>query len=320
MTSLITGGAGALGAAVVRILLEKEEKLAVFDLDRSTRRLDNVADKVEFVHGDLRDFSHVLNAVKRTKPSVIYHLAGMPAASADRDPAGALHANVLGTFHVLEAARLFNVPKLLFSSSIGTYAWDLQEKVISDDTLQRPQLFYGATKLFCEHMGLFFKRKYGLDFRGVRFPAFVGPGVEALGAMQFSSRVIEECGRGNPYTIRITPETKIPIIYVKDAARAIIMLGEALLGRIKTVNYVLAGISPTPSARDLTDVLRVKVPGAQIHFKPDPKLQHDLDRLFRPIDDSHARNEWDWQPLYDQERMVDDFLAEFKLNPQRYDR
>lgn len=315
MTSLITGATGALGAAVVRALLEKGEKLVAFDLNRSRLHLAEIADEVEFVNGDIRDFSHVLSAVKKTRPRVIYHLAGMLAAPADRDPAGALGANVMGTFHVLEAARLFDVPKLLFSSSAATYGWDLPDTEISEDSLQRPQLFYGATKLFCEHMGVFYRRKYGLDFRGVRFPPFVGPGMKSPDAMQFIATVIEECARQRACTIRVTPETKVPVIYVKDAARAMIMLGAALPKRIKTVNYALAGISPTPSARDLTEVIRARLPTSQIRFQPDPKLLHELDRILRPIDDNHARSEWDWNPMYDQERMVDDFLQGLKLGP-----
>ena len=177
MATLITGGTGFIGAEVVRLLLEKgETNLVVFDINPSTKRLDDVADQVEIVRGDLGNFSHVLNAVKNAQPSVIYHLGGMLSVPSDADPGAAIRANALGTFHVLEAAKLFEVSQVLFSSSIGTYGLDIQDKVIDDHTLQRPQLFYGATKLFCEDMGLFYKRKYNLDFRCVRYPGIVGPG------------------------------------------------------------------------------------------------------------------------------------------------
>jgi len=320
MAILVTGGTGFIGAEVVRLLLkEGEKRVVVFHISPSMKRLEDVADQVEVVRGDLGNFSHMLNAVQRTRPSVIFHLGAMTSVPSDEDPAAAMQTNVLGTFHVLEAARLFEVPQVLFSSSIGTYGLGIQENVIDDYTLQRPEIFYGATKVFCEHMGLFYRRKYGLDFRGVRYPSIVGPGVRALGVVQYTSWVIEACAKGNPYVIWVNPETRVPVMYFRDAARAIVKLKETPLEKIKTVNYVLAGVSPVPSARELADVVKTKVPGAQIDFTPIPEVQKMVSRSLAAIDDSNAQKEWDWSPEYGLEAMVDDFLQELKLNPQRYD-
>jgi nucleoside-diphosphate-sugar epimerase len=320
MAILVTGGTGFIGAEVVRILLkEGEKKVVVFHVSPSTKRLDDVADQVEVVRGDLGNFSHVSNAVQMTKPSVIFHLGGMLSVPSDADPAAAMQANVLGTFHVLEAARLYEVPQVVFSSSIGTYGLDIRENVINDYTLQRPEIFYGATKVFCEHMGLFYRSKYGLDFRGLRYPSIVGPGVRAVGGAQYTSWVIEACAKGDSYVIWVNPETRYPILYFRDAARAIVNLSETPFEKIKTVNYVLAGISPVPSAGELADIVELKVPGAHIDFTPIPQVQEIIDKSLAVIDDNNARKEWDWSPEYSLEAMVDDFLQELKLNPQRYD-
>jgi nucleoside-diphosphate-sugar epimerase len=319
MTTLITGGTGFIGAELVRLLLAKgETDLVVLDINPSTKRLDDVAARVKVVRGDLGNFSHVLNAVKDARPSVIYHLGGMLSVPSDADPAAALRANALGTFHVLEAARLFEVSQVLFTSSIATYGLDIQATVIDDYTLQRPQLFYGAAKVFCEHMGLFYRRKHDLDFRCVRYPGIVGPGVRTPGVGQYTSWVIEECAKGNPFTIWVRPDTRIPVLYFKDAARAIVKLREAPPEKIKTVNYLLAGVTPVASAGELADIVRAKVPGAQVDFAPDLEIQGILDRLLLQLDDSHAQREWGWKPEYSQERIVDDFLQELEQSPQRY--
>ncbi|MDJ0816068.1 MAG: NAD-dependent epimerase/dehydratase family protein [Desulfobacterales bacterium] len=319
MTVLITGGTGFIGVEVARILLKKGEKRPViFDINPSTKRLDEISDQVKLVRGDLGNFSHVLDVVQRANPSVIYHLGGMLSVPSDADPAAAIRANALGTFHVLEAAKLFNVSQVLFSSTIGTYGLDIQEEVINDYTLQRPQLFYGATKVFGEHMGLFYKRKYGLDFRAIRYPSIVGPGVKTPGVAQFTSWVIEVCARGEPFTITLKPETKVPVIYFKDAAQAIVRLGEAPLENLKTVNYIVAGVSPVASAGELADIVRAKVPGAEISFDPNLEVQVILDKFLLPLDDRNAQQEWGWRCEYDQERIVNDFLQELKLNSQRY--
>ncbi|NIS63168.1 MAG: NAD-dependent epimerase/dehydratase family protein [Proteobacteria bacterium] len=319
MSTLITGGTGFIGAQVVRVLLEKGEKdIIVFDINPSTKLLDDVAGQIEVVRGDLGNFSHVLTVVRSFRPRVIYHLGGMLSMPSDADHPASFRANAMGTFHILEAARLFEVPQVLFSSTLATYGLDVRRRVVDDYTLQRPQLFYGATKVFCELMGLFYKRKFGLDFRGVRYPSIVGPGVKTPGVVQYTSWVIEECAKGNPYTLYVKPDTKAPVMYFKDAARAIFLLGETPLANIKMVNYVIAGATPIASAQELADLVKERLPSAQIHFEPDLELQKILDKLLLPIDDTIARKEWNWKPEYDQERIVDDFLEEMRINPQRY--
>ena len=319
MDTLITGGTGFIGAQIVRILLEKGKKdLVVFDINPSTKLLDDVADQIEVVRGDLGNFSHVLNVVKTCRPKVIYHLGGMLSVPSDADNAASFRANAMGTFHVLEAAKLFEVPQVFFSSTLATYGLDIREDVIGDYTLQRPLLFYGCTKVFCEHMGLFYKRKYGLDYRGIRYPSIVGPGVKTPGIVQYTSWAIEESAKGNPFTIWVKPETKCAAMYFKDAALAIVKLGEAPLANIKMVNYVVGGATPIASAQDLADIIKDRIPAAQIDFKPDPEIQKVVDKLSLPVDDSIARKEWSWKSEYDQERIVDDFLEELRVHPERY--
>jgi threonine 3-dehydrogenase len=319
MSTLITGGTGFIGAEIVRLLLEKGEKdLFVFDINPSTKLLDEVADQVEVVRGDLGNFSQVMNIVKTCKPQVIYHLGGMLSVPSDADHAASFRANAMGTFHILEASKLFDVSQVLFSSTLATFALDIREDIISDYTIQRPQLFYGATKVFGELMGMFYKRKFGLDFRSVRYPSIVGPGVKTPGVVQYTSWVIEECAKGNPFTVYVKPETRCPVMYFKDGAKSIVQLGEAPVEDIKMVNYLIDGATPTASAQELADIVRKKIPGAQVSFDPDLDLQKILDKFLLPLDDSIARKEWNWTPEYDQERIVDDFLEEMKQHPERY--
>lgn len=312
MTTLVTGGAGFIGIEVVRLLLDGgEERPAVFSRSPSRERLGDLADRVHAIPGDLGNFSHVLEAVKTVRPDCIYHLGAMLSVPSDIDPASAIQTNAMGTFYVLEAARLFDVKQVIFSSSIGTYGYDIEGDRISDTTLQRPQFFYGATKVFGEHMGLFFKRKYGLDVRGIRYPSVIGPGVSTPGAVQYTSWMIEESIKGNPFTIWVEPKTQVPVMYITEAAEATLKLAQAPLENIKTVNYLVDGLKPTPSAAALADAVRTKLPRAELDFKPDAKIQPLVDELVRPLDDSRAQEEWGWKPTYDLQRIVDAFIQDF---------
>jgi threonine 3-dehydrogenase len=208
---------------------------------------------------------------------------------------------------------------VLFSSTVGTYGLDIQGETIDDYTLQRPRTFYGITKVFGEHLGRFYRRKYGLDFRAVRYPSVVGPGVKTPGVAQYTSWMIEESARGRPFTIWVRPDTRGPVLYFKDAARAAVELAAAPIERIRTVAYLIAGAEPAPNAGELADLVRARLPEARLDFQPDPELQAAFDRALRPLVDRNAREEWGWAPAYDPEPMVDDFLRELRLNPQRYE-
>ncbi len=81
----------------------------------------------------------------------------------------------------------------------------------------------------------------------------------------------------------------MPIIYYKDAARAIVKLGKAPVKNIKTVNYLIDGFKPVPTAMELSQAVKAKIPDALINFKPDIELQKIVDRLILPLDDSNAK-------------------------------
>lgn len=141
----------------------------------------------------------------------------------------------------------------------------------------------------------------------------MGPGKES-GAVN-PGRVIEECAKGNPAVYPFRADTRFPLMYYKDAVRSIVELGAAPLDRIKTVIYVVDGVSPTPSSQELAEAIRTKIPDASVQLQSDPQVQRVVDEVARPIDDNNARREWGWKPHFDLERMVEDFLQELGVSP-----
>jgi len=305
MKALITGGTGFIGAQVAADLLgQGADNPVLFDLFPNLGRVESIADNVEVIRGDLGIFSNVLDAVKRARPDVIYHLGGMLSIPSDADPAGAFQANAAGSMHVFEAARLFEVPQVILASTVGTYGGDIVEDEIGDRTIQRPGTFYGVTKVMAENMGRFYKRKYGLDFRGVRYPSVVGPEVRTRAMVQYNSWAIEEAAKGNPFTIWVTPETRTAILYYRDAARALTELAAVPVDNIQTGVYVLDGPKPMPSAGELAERIRAAIPDAKIDFQPDADIMAMIGTSRRPIDDSRARQEWGWRHEYDLDQMI----------------
>jgi nucleoside-diphosphate-sugar epimerase len=124
--------------------------------------------------------------------------------------------------------------------------------------------------------------------------------------------MIEAAAAGRPYEVWVPEETVVPLLYIKDAVRSLELLYEADASRIKTRNYNLGQIAPPPTARDLADIVKTHVPGAEITFKPDPRAVEVIQSIPARIDGSNARKEWDWTIRYGAEEMVRDFLDELK--------
>ncbi len=316
MAILITGGTGFIGAEVARVLAKKGERPIVFDINDRKTLLKGVEDKVTVIKGDVSNYSHVFNVVKQQKIDVIYHLGAMLSVPSDADPWSSFRVNAQGTFHVLEAARILGVKKVILSSTLATYGLDIQEPVIDDYTLQRPTLFYGCTKVFGELMGRFYKRKFGLDFRGVRYPAIIGPGVRTPGIVQYNAWAIEEAFKGNLFKIWVTPETRCAAMYYKDAALSIVKCAEAPLEKIKMGVYIVGGLYL--SAQELVDNIKKFLPKARLEFAPEMDKVEIIKGLSKPIDTRCAREEFGWIDQYPIERTIEDFIKELKENPEMY--
>jgi nucleoside-diphosphate-sugar epimerase len=319
MAVLITGGYGLIGSTLARMLVEKGEKVWAFDKFTPPQRFQGVANSIKTIPGDLANLSKVMEAVKESAPQVIFHLGGMLSLPANADPQSAYATNVAGTYHVLEAARLFQVPKVIFTSTIATYGLDIQKDVIDDFTLQRPLTMYGATKVFGELLGRFYRTKYNIDFRAVRFPAIIGPGAKTAHISIYNAWAVEKAFFNEPYEIFVEPQIRCPILYFKDAARALALLNSAPPEAIHMICYLIAGIKPMTSAAELETAIRKHFPKARLTYKADPLAMafHGKNQGLK-FEDAVAEKEWGWKPEYSLERMIEDFYAEMRKNPERY--
>jgi len=319
MTTLITGGTGFVGSYLTQLLVEEGEHPILLDPSPVRGALIDIRDRFEYVQKSLGNLSVLLNVIKEFSIDRIFHLGGMLSVPSDENPWAAFDTNVIGTYNVLEAARLGGVKQVIFSSTIATYSKDLPSTPVNDSTIQRPTSMYGSTKVFCELLGRFYARKFGLDFRGVRIPSVVGPGAKTPHMSIYNCWAIEESLKGKPYKLLCAPETRCPVIYFKDTGRALWLLAKAERSQIKTMIYNLAGIVPPFSAEDLVALIRKRIPGARLTFDPDPatvELLRELGSLI--LDDECARSEWGWKIAYPFTEMVDDFIKEFEEHTSWY--
>ena len=319
MAKLITGGTGFIGAELARMLLDRQEEVILFDVAPNPERIKGIGDKIKLVLGNLANYSEVFNVIKDHRIEGIYHLWGKLTVPSNINPWASFQSNICGTLHVLEAARLFAVEKVVFASSIATYNLDIPS-AYTDVTLQRPTTMYGIGKLYCEHLGMFYRNRFGLDFRSVRYPSVIGPGVKTPGVAQYNPWMIEHAALGKPYECFVTEETRAPVMYFKDAAICIDLLYQAPKEKIKSLNYNVAGVTPIQTAKELERAIKKFVPSFQVTYKPDPKVMEFYQNFHVDVyDDSRARSEWVWESIYPNfEMVVRDFIEEVRKNPERY--
>ncbi|MCI4369385.1 MAG: NAD-dependent epimerase/dehydratase family protein [Thermoplasmata archaeon] len=177
---VVTGGAGAIGAPLVRSLLEDGHEVRVLDNLSSGRReslgrmLDNSGVRLEIV--DIRSLDSIRKSFSGAK--AVWHLAANPDIRlGTADPRVDLEHGTLGTFNVLEAARTNDVPRVLFSSSSVVYG--LPEVFPTPESYGPllPQSLYGASKLASEAMISAYAHSYGLEGHIFRFANIIGPGM-----------------------------------------------------------------------------------------------------------------------------------------------
>ena len=309
MTTLITGGTGFIGAEIVKMLLDRGEgPIHVAHRSGNLGRLTGVEGPQvlhQFDHSDPESIDRVVSGVA---PDQLFHFGAILTGPGEQDPQALLEANATGFMRIIEAARLAGTRQMIFASSIGTYGRDLGGEPIDDLSLQRPLTAYGVTKVFGENLGAYYRSKYGLDFRGLRYPSIVGPGVTTWSVAQYTSWMIEKPALGEPFEVWTAPESVVALMYYRDAARAAIELADAPLESIRSMNYLVDGPQPTPTAGELADAVRRQIPGAEITF--DTESENSRPRTSIRIDDSAARSEWGWEPSYDVDAMVSALIDE----------
>jgi threonine 3-dehydrogenase len=204
----------------------------------------------------------------------------------------------------------------MFTSTLGTFGLGMEE-VVSDTTLQRPTLLYGAGKLYGEGLGRWYASKFGLDFRSVRYAHMIGPNVRTPG--HWAPPMIEDAILGKPNICQFaTPDSVGSWIYVTDAAKAAVDILDAPKEKIQMMNYNVAGIPPVISARETEAILKKRYP----EFKVEYKMSTDPRRMaggMAVFDDSYARREWGWSPVYTTPgAVIERFERDVKEHPRRY--
>ena len=149
MTWLVTGGAGYIGAHVVRAFLDEGIRPVVLD-DLSSGHREFVPDDVALVEGQIQDTALVTRTLREHDVEGVVHVAGYKYAGVSVSrPLHTYSQNVQGTASVLEAMQEAGVSRFVFSSSAAVYGTP-DVDVVTEQQELHPESPYGESKLFGE--------------------------------------------------------------------------------------------------------------------------------------------------------------------------
>jgi nucleoside-diphosphate-sugar epimerase len=214
-----------------------------------------------------------------------------------------------GLYRVLEVARQHGC-SVFFPSSIGAFGPQTPRRQTPQETIQRPTTIYGITKVSGELLCDYYHQRFGLDTRGLRLPGLIShvapPGG---GTTDYAVEIFHHALRHRRYSCFLRPDTRLDMMYMPDALRAIMELMEANPAGLAHRNaYNVSAMSITPA--ELADEIRRSQPDFEIEYDIDPIRQSIADSWPEAIDDRAARADWGWAPRYDLAAMTREMLSE----------
>ena len=308
MRSLVTGSGGQVGLDLLRLLRDAGDEVHGSDLrDRPASAQD--LNDVPWHRLDVCDSAAVESLVAELKPDRIFHLAAILSARGESMPDVTYRVNEGGTYNVLEACRKLGVGQLVYTSTIAVFGPGLPAEV-GDDVPLRPTTMYGVTKASGEMLGEYYKHRYGLDFRGLRFPGLISASIPGGGTSDYALFMYVDGVRKGTYTAFCRPDTRIPLMYMPDGVRALAELSDAPRERLGRCVYNVAAFSPT--AEEIAATVQRALPNANFAFEPDPTRQAILDSWPEALIDSQARADWDWAHNFDLGQMTEDLIPRIR--------
>jgi len=118
--------------------------------------------------------------------------------------------------------------------------------------------------------------------------------------------MLHAAAKGEAYNCFVRPDTIIPFMVMPDAIKALVKLEEVPKNRLS--KYVYNITSYSISAQEIFDIVKKSFSNADIHFAVDPARQNIVDTWPERLDDSAARQDWDWSPDFDCERSFGEYL------------
>lgn len=262
-TILVTGASGLLGKQLV-LASAGQHKILAADIRELPYPVEAFGDNVQQCRFDLRDHGAIYELFRNNAIDVVVHSGAIshPVYSLTR-PVETVQVNFDATVTLLEAARIFHVPKFIFMSTGNVYGHYLSP--IVDETHPLPgHSPYGVSKVAAELMGRMYAREFGLNFIALRVNSIYGPDRREPSMMK---TLVEAAAAGKPVDMPRGADTWLSTIYQGDVAAPILACIE---GSVRSEAYNLNDGTPHRIG-EVVEILKALRPQWQVSVGPGPK-------------------------------------------------
>lgn len=303
---LVIGAAGQIGSELVPELRRRDYMTVAAGSGR-TPLTAALSEGGPTAVVNLLDADGLRRTVEHYAIDTIFNMAAILSAVGESKPMTAWDIGVNGVIGLLELARDKNL-SVFTPSSIGVFGPETPHDPTPQDTVCRPRTMYGITKVAGELLSDYYRAKYGVDARSVRYPGLIShvtpPGG---GTTDYAVDIYWKAVEHGRYASPLAEGTRLPMMFMADALRAAIELMEADASRLRHFNsFNVGAMSFAPE--DVAASIRRRMPGFELTYEVNPLLQGIAESWPDALDDTTAREEWDWEPEYDLDAMTDVML------------
>ena len=305
---LIVGSEGQIGSQLSKALSNRDDFDSLFLCDiKEKSRTDLNYFKVDALsYDDLKKF------IIDNKINEVYHLAAILSAKGEKDPMRTWNLNMNSLFNVLKLAKEGIIEKVFWPSSIAVFGNNNPKNDTPQFSDKEPITSYGISKLAGENWCKYYNETYGTDIRSIRFPGVMSyDTLPGGGTTDYAVEIFHSFKSKTKYTSFLDRETTLPMIYIDDAIDGIIKLMRASKKKLRIQSsYNLSSFSMSPKM--IVDELKKIDNKFQVDYAPDYR-QTIADSWPNTIDDTYAREDWDWNSKYDFKKTINHILSKLAL-------
>lgn len=249
------------------------------------------------------DATAMLELIKKEGITQVYLLAAVLSATGEKDPKRAWDINMQSLLQLLDIAVQEKLTKIYWPSSIAVFGSTTPRNGTPQQTIVEPRTVYGVSKYAGELWCQYYNQRWGLDVRSMRYPGLISwKSAPGGGTTDYAVEIYHEALKHKKYTCFLSENTYLPMMYMDDAIRGTIELMEAPQELIKTrMAYNLSAMSFSPA--EIAVSIQKHIPDFTIDYAPDFR-QQIADGWPASIDDSVAREHWNWKHEFDLDKMT----------------
>ncbi|MBC3845624.1 NAD-dependent epimerase/dehydratase family protein [Winogradskyella echinorum] len=307
---LVIGACGQIGTELTTKLRDIYGVNNVIASDINTRNLELV-NSGPFEIIDAKNYNAIKDCCKINNVKTVYLMAALLSATGEKYPMEAWDLNMNSLFHVLNLAKQKTIDKVFWPSSIAVFGPTTPRENTPQHTICEPTTVYGITKQVGERWCEYYYEKYDVDVRSIRYPGIISyKAMPGGGTTDYAVEIYHEAIKTGNYECFLSENTSLPMMFMEDAIKATTDLMQAPSENLSIrSSYNLSAISFTPE--DIYKSIKTEMPEFSITYKPDFR-QDIADSWPSSIDDSVARNDWNWQHDYNLKDMTFEMLKQLR--------